>query len=272
GVLGLDHALDEACLFAELIEGFPERGVARIQSDLPLSNLRTPRAKLNAKSGFSSKVGDGLAQRSVLINEAHVLGFQKLGGFHAYLDDASEDFCAATNLGILRLAGFAQGFQGQRPQSVQGLRSRLPFLEVVTAKLRDETRKLGVHIAGRGDRCCRRHTQGGRQEQNQQVGDVHSGAATLPGNGITTDAVFVCLVDGWIIRPRTRTDWLSVLPSPGTDQPQANSLSRTLPSRNNCMGRPVRVISSWCGSIPRLWNKVAAMSSGVHASVAGATP
>ena len=46
----------------------------------------------------------------------------------------------------------------------------------------------------------------------------------------------------------------------------------TLPSRKSCTGRLDGVISSWCGSRPRLWNSVAATSSGVHGSAAGAMP
>src|SRR6516165_3001865 len=56
--------------------------------------------------------------------------------------------------------------------------------------------------------------------------------------------------------------------SPDLDAPTyASSSLTTLPSRNNCTGRPVGVFSSRCGSMPRQWNSVAEMSSGVHASV-----
>src|SRR5437660_7653670 len=51
--------------------------------------------------------------------------------------------------------------------------------------------------------------------------------------------------------------------------PHASNFSITRPSRKSWMGRPVAVISSVCGSMPRLWKMVADTSSGVHGSLAG---
>jgi|GEM_PF-4707996 len=57
-----------------------------------------------------------------------------------------------------------------------------------------------------------------------------------------------------------------------TDRRVQSSFSMGRPSRNSCMGRPVGVVSSRCGSMPRRVKMVAPRSSGVQGSVAGAMP
>src|SRR5262249_37343114 len=52
----------------------------------------------------------------------------------------------------------------------------------------------------------------------------------------------------------------------------ANSFLTTFPSRKSWIGRPVEVVSSLWGSMPRQLKRVADTSSGVQASLAGAMP
>src|SRR6202007_3265497 len=52
----------------------------------------------------------------------------------------------------------------------------------------------------------------------------------------------------------------------------ASNFSITLPSRKSWIGRPVAVVSSLCGSMPRQRNIVADTSSGVQGPSAGAMP
>src|SRR5262249_11216042 len=108
------HArLAQVRLAAEQSGSVPERRLAGLECNLAFLEFAVRIVQVNAIAALLLKVGHGLAQRRVLVNQMDALGSEEAKALSLPFDFRQEIAGAFADLGVVALGRFAQRFQGQ---------------------------------------------------------------------------------------------------------------------------------------------------------------